>query len=230
MQTNFASQSHRPRYYVERAKGGVGLYHGRAIPVDPFRSHKYVKSIQDWIVIPFTAGAEIGVQLWHGNLFPCGDPSGTLVAPSAGFRNQGTAEEKYHRELAEEEIRGIISTFVLAAVNAREAGFDMVELHGAHGYLLHQFFSPVDNWRMDGYGGDLRRRMRVGLELAQAVRKAVGDDFPIFFRISAEEMRPGGITLEESIQYAQALETVGIDCIDVSSAPVEDGSMSAWLR
>ena len=213
-------ESHSQRLLCGRAKGGVGLIMPGAIPVDPFRSHKYVKSIQDWIVDPVhRQGAKIGVQLWHGNLFPCGDPSGTLVAPSAGFRNQGTAEEKYHRELAEEEIRGIISTFVLAAVNAREAGFDMVELHGAHGYLLHQFFSPVDNWRMDGYGGDLRRRMRVGLELAQAVRKAVGDDFPIFFRISAEEMRPGGITLEESIQYAQALETVGIDCIDVSFGP-----------
>lgn len=95
----------------------------------------------------------------------------------------------------------------------------MVELHGAHGYLLHQFFSPIDNWRTDGYGGDLRRRMRLGLELAQAVRKAVGDDFPVFIRISAEESRPGGVTLKESTQYAQALEAVGIDCIDVSFGP-----------
>jgi len=222
MQTNFRLLNPVARgYLVERAKGGVGLIIPGALPVDPFRKDKVVKGIVEWITGPVHEhGAKIGVQLWHGNLYPCGDTSGAWVAPSRGSRSHGAPPGNYYcRELTVEEIHQIISAYVLAAVKAREAGFDMVEIHGAHGYLAHQFFSPVDNWRTDEYGGDLWRRMRFGLELVGAVRKAVGDDFPVFFRISAEEDRPGGITLEDSIKYAKALETAGVDCLDVSSGP-----------
>lgn len=222
MQTNFRLLNPVARgYHVERAKGGTGLILPGAIPVDPFRSNKIVKGIHDWITGPVHEhGAKIGVQLWHGNLYPCGDSSGAWVAPSRGLRSHGVPPANYYcRELTVEEIKEIISAFVLAVVKAKEAGFDMVEIHGAHGYLVHQFFSPVDNWRTDEYGGDLWRRMRFGLELAEAVRRAVGDDFPVLWRMSAEEDRPGGITLEESIKYAQALETAGIDCLDVSFGP-----------
>jgi len=222
MQTNFRLLNPVARgYHVERARGGVGLIIPGAIPVDPFRSDKIVKGLRDWIVAPVhEQGAKIGVQIWHGNLFPCGDASGTWVAPSPGVRWHGAPEAQIDcRELKAKEIKEIISAFVSAAVRARETGFDMVELHGAHGYLIHQFFSPIDNWRTDEYGGDLWRRMRFGLELAEAVRRAVGDDYPVFWRMSAAEDRPGGITLEESIKFAQALETAGIDCIDVSFGP-----------
>ncbi len=233
MGTNFRLLNQVARgYHVERAKGGAGLILLGGMQVDPFRSEKVIKGIRDWIIEPVHEhGAKIGPQLWHGNQYPTGDgyweKDKEWVAPSLGVRRFVTPEPKYYcRELTVEEIKEIIAGFVLAAVRAREAGFDMVELHGAHGYLVHQFFSPIDNRRTDEYGGDLWRRMRFGLELAEEVRRAVGDDFPVFWRMSGEEDRPGGIVLEDSIKYAQALETAGIDCIDVSYGPGR-GSASA---
>ena len=120
------------------------------------------------------------------------------------------------RALTKDEIQSIISKFGSASAKAKEAGFDFVEVHGAHGYLPCQFFSGADNQRTDEYGGDLYGRMRFGLELVQAMRSQVGKDFPVFYRIGAEEKRPGGITIKESQAFAAELEKAGVDVFDVS--------------
>jgi len=129
------------------------------------------------------------------------------VAPSAG---EGM------RELTADDIGAIVHKFALAAAAARMAGYDFVELHGAHGYLPCQFFSPAFNKRRDEYGGDLQGRMRFGLECVRAMRRAVGEDYPIFYRLGAWEDTADGIKLEDGVEFAVALQKAGVDLIDVS--------------
>jgi NADPH-dependent 2,4-dienoyl-CoA reductase/sulfur reductase-like enzyme len=120
------------------------------------------------------------------------------------------------RALTISEIEEIISRFARGAVKAREIGFDYAEVHGAHGYLFCQFFSPADNHRTDKYGGDLAGRMRLGVECVRAMRQAVGEHYPLFFRLGAWEDRPGGITIEDSTKFAVELEKAGVDVLDIS--------------
>ena len=157
-------------------------------------------------------GTKVGIQLWHGNVFPAGtgnlqDTRGELVGPSA------TSER---RELTIPEIEMIISRFARASANARKAGYDFIEVHGAHGYLACQFLSPATNQRSDRYGGDLAGRMRFGTECVSAIRSAVGNNFPVFYRLGAWEDIADGITTENSTRFAIDLEKAGVDVIDVS--------------
>jgi 2,4-dienoyl-CoA reductase-like NADH-dependent reductase (Old Yellow Enzyme family)/thioredoxin reductase len=128
-------------------------------------------------------------------------------------------------EMSLERIREVQKDFADAAIRAREANFDLVELHGAHGYLFHTFFSPLGNHRTDEYGGSIENRMRFTLETIRAVRKAAGEDFPLGFRISADEFVEGGITLEDSLQMVSALEAEGVDYLHVSAGSYESFPM-----
>ncbi|MDT0170894.1 NADH:flavin oxidoreductase/NADH oxidase [Pseudarthrobacter sp. BRE9] len=110
-----------------------------------------------------------------------------------------------------------VEAFAQAAVNAAEAGYDVVEIHAAHGYLLHQFLSPVTNRRNDGFGGGLENRMRLPLRVCKAVRDAFPQDKPVFVRITATDWIDGGITLDEAIVLAGRLAALGIDLLDVTS-------------
>lgn len=208
-------------YYLARARGGVGAITMAATAVDllvddsawgrPDGVSHWVEKMRDFAAEVRQNGARIGIQLWHGNQWPAGnggnDPTAIQVAPSA---------LKGARALTIAEIREIILKFGRAAATARSAGFDFVEVHGAHGYLVCQFFSGADNRRDDAYGGDLEGRMRFGLEVVQAMRQTVGANFPIFFRLGAEEDRPGGVTIDQSRYYAAALQKAGVDAFDVS--------------
>ena len=220
-------------YYLERARGGVGNIMLAAISVDLFIDDdawgrpggvaRFIEGMQGFTDEIRRTGARVGIQLWHGNRFPAGtgganQPGGEQVAPSA---------KNGMRRLTRDEIRSIIDKFARAAEKARASGFDYVELHGAHGYLLCQFFSGADNQRTDEYGGDVYGRMRFGLEAVKATRDAVGADFPIFFRIGAEEIRPGGVAIAESRLYAAELEKAGVDVMDVSVGGEEDGHRAA---
>ena len=120
------------------------------------------------------------------------------------------------RELTANEIKSIVKAFGLAASRAVNAGFDAVEIHGAHGYLLSQFCSPLTNRRNDRYGGMLEKRMRFPLEVASEVLSTVGQDIPVLYRLGADDMMPGGLTLEESKRIAQSLANSGIAVIDIS--------------
>jgi 2,4-dienoyl-CoA reductase-like NADH-dependent reductase (Old Yellow Enzyme family) len=113
-----------------------------------------------------------------------------------------------------------VQLFVAASRRAVDAGFDVIELHGAHGYLLHSFLSPLSNQREDAYGGSIEGRMRFPLQVASAVRAEVGDDVPLFFRISAIDGLEGGWTMDDSVQLACELEKNGVDVVDCSSGGV----------
>ena len=117
-----------------------------------------------------------------------------------------------------EEIRDIVEAYAQAARRAQEADCDFVEIHGAHGYLITQFLSPFSNIRDDVYGVTEEGRMRfVSSEVIRAVRKVVGPNFPVTIRISADEMVPNGLILEDSAKVSRKLEELGVDAIHVSS-------------
>jgi 2,4-dienoyl-CoA reductase-like NADH-dependent reductase (Old Yellow Enzyme family) len=142
----------------------------------------------------------------------------TTVGPSALAYAEGwhTPQALGAAGLAE-----VKAEFVAAALRARRLGFDLLELHGAHGYLLHQFLSPISNRRTDGYGGDLERRMRFPLEVFEAVRAVWPADKPLGVRVSATDWVDGGWTVEETVAFARALKALGCDFVDVSSGGLD---------
>ena len=223
MQLMLGLRNSRARaFYLERARGGVGAIIMCATSVDLFLEdaawgrpdgvHRFMEDMRSFTREFREAGARIGIQLWHGNQLPAG--SGAVMVPGGQWVAPSTVDEK--RALTLEEVQSIIHKFALASAAARESGFDFIEVHGAHGYLVCQFFSGADNKRTDQYGGDLQGRMRFGLETVSSIRQAVGNDFPIFYRIGAEEKRAGGITIKESQAFALELEKAGVDAFDVS--------------
>jgi 2,4-dienoyl-CoA reductase-like NADH-dependent reductase (Old Yellow Enzyme family) len=125
--------------------------------------------------------------------------------------------------LAGDEIAGLVDAFAAATRRARRIGFDAIELHGAHGYLLHQFLSPVCNQREDEYGGSLENRMRFPLEVYDAVRAEWPDDRPLGVRISATDYLDGGWRIEDSVAFGRCLAERGCDWIDVSSGGIAEG-------
>jgi 2,4-dienoyl-CoA reductase-like NADH-dependent reductase (Old Yellow Enzyme family) len=138
----------------------------------------------------------------------------TAVAPSAiPFRNTDPAPVA----LDKQGIEKVKSNFRAAAKRAVEAGFQVAEIHAAHGYLLHEFYSPLSNRRTDEYGGSFENRIRLLLEVTESVKEVWPKDFPLFVRISATDWTEGGWTGEDSVQLAKILKSMGVDLIDCSS-------------
>jgi 2,4-dienoyl-CoA reductase-like NADH-dependent reductase (Old Yellow Enzyme family) len=121
------------------------------------------------------------------------------------------------RALTIAEIDGVVGAFRAAAVRALAAGFEVVEIHAAHGYLLHEFLSPLSNLRSDEYGGSLENRMRLVLRVARAVREVWPDRLPLFVRVSATDWTEGGWDLPQTVELAKKLREVGVDLVDASS-------------
>jgi 2,4-dienoyl-CoA reductase-like NADH-dependent reductase (Old Yellow Enzyme family) len=211
--TNFGLRNEQTTgYYAERARGGAGLIIIHGTPVDLFLKMDWVQRLKPLIEAVHREGARVVIQLWHGN-----DLKGEPVAPSA----QGPC-----RAITRAEIRVVIEKFAAAAHHCREAGFDGAEVHGAHGYFINQFFSPLTNQRNDDYGGSLDRRMRLAAELIGGMRKAAGEGLLLLYRHSAVDGEPGGTTVEESIQLGKALETHGLDILDVSAGRGQKDNLS----
>lgn len=161
------------------------------------------------------AGAKILCQLYHaGRRISRKETGLSPVGPSA-IKFAGAPWE-IARELTVHEIEEIVEQFADAAVRAKKAGFDGVEIHGAHGYLLHTFNSPFSNKRCDEYGGSITGRAKLSVDVVKRVREKVGPDFLIQYRISAEEGVPGALTIEEAKAIAMLLEDAGIDSLHVS--------------
>jgi len=159
-------------------------------------------------------GTPIAIQINHAGRRANSRVTGAQPVAASCIPNPETNEMP--RELTADEIESIVKAFGLAARRAVKAGFDAVEIHGAHGYLLNQFCSPLTNRRNDRYGGVLENRMRFPLEVASDVLSKVGQDIPVLYRLGADDMMPGGLTLEESKRIAQSLAILGIAVIDVS--------------
>ena len=153
------------------------------------------------------------VQSGQNSAVPVQDGGWVPLAPSA----RAFGKLAMPAEMTAADIDEVVAAFAAATVNAHEAGYDVVEVHAAHGYLLHQFLSPVSNARRDGYGGSLENRMRLPLRVAEAVRDAFPPEKPVFVRVTATDWIEGGITLEEAKVLAQRLGRLGIDLLDVTS-------------
>jgi len=171
-------------------------------------------------------GAAVGMQLAHaGRKASTHRPWGGrgYVEPAdGGWQTVGASDVAYAawpvpHPLSVEEIAEVTAAFARAAERARDAGFDTVEIHAAHGYLLHQFLSPLINNRTDGYGGSFDNRVRLLLEVTAAVRAVWPDDKPLLVRISAQDWAPGGWTLQESVALSRLLKAAGVDLVDCSS-------------
>lgn len=178
-------------------------------------------------------GALPGMQLAHAGrkgstAIPClgegavppKDGGWEPVAPSAVPFNSNYPMPK---ELAVGDIDQIVSEFVAAARRALQVGFQIVEIHAAHGYLLHEFYSPLSNQRTDEYGGSFENRIRLLLQVAKAVRGIWPEQQPLFVRISATDWKEGGWDLEQSVELCRRLKGLGVDLIDVSSGGIVPG-------
>ena len=177
------------------------------------------------------AGRKASMQRpWFGNGplgeadFARGDMPWTPVGPSAIPVADGWPVP---HELTVAEIGDLIADFVAATRRAREAGYRIVEIHGAHGYLVHSFLSPLSNRRSDAYGGDLNGRMRLALEISDAVRGEWPEDLPLFFRTSAVDGTPEGWSLDDTVALARALKGIGVDVIDCSSGGIGGSATAA---
>ena len=124
-------------------------------------------------------------------------------------------------EMDHADIRRVIAAHVEACRRSLDAGFDIVEIHGAHGYIIQQFLSPITNLRKDGYGGDLEGRMRFCLELVEAVRAAWPEELPLFFRAACQDGKGGAWDMEDTVRLARELKTRGVDVVDCSSGGIE---------
>jgi len=155
---------------------------------------------------------------WDGGGYLTGAAAWECIAPSALPFLDGWPVP---REMTVDDIAGTVAAFRAAAERAVAAGFAAVEVHAAHGYLLHQFLSPLTNRRTDGYGGGLEARMRFPLEVFRAVRAAVPDDMPVLLRLSATDWIEGGWDVDQTVEFCKALKEAGCDMIDVSSGGLD---------
>lgn len=242
-----AQDGHPGRWHLvhlgSRAVGGAALVMGEATAVQaigrisPTDTGLYLDSHVDaWrTIVEFIHehGALAGIQLAHagrkgstaapwlgGGPIALKDGGWIPVAPSALPFDAGYPVPK---ELSIGEIAQIVVDFQAAAKRALKAGFDVVEIHGAHGYLLHEFASPLSNRRTDEYGGSLENRIRLGLRVAKAVRDVWPESQPLFVRISATDWKEGGWDLQQSVELSRKLKGLGVDLIDVSSGGAVPG-------
>lgn len=201
-------------HLTSRSSGDPSLYSDEFIPA----FEKMAKAVHQ-------AGGKLGVQLWHGGrqLFHK-DFDGQIVAPSAIGCSEVVGETP--RALTAAECYEIIEAYGDAAVRAKKAGLDCVEIHGAHGYLIDQFLNEYTNKRTDEFGGNFENRCRFGRLVVENIRQKVGPDYPVLMRVNAYErcLQPGGIEIEEAIEAANMFAAAGIDCLDISqgSYDIED--------
>ncbi|WP_422752838.1 NADH:flavin oxidoreductase/NADH oxidase [Micromonospora sp. WMMD708] len=221
-----------------RAVGGAGLVvteatavvpEGRISPQDTgIWSDAHVDAWRPVTAFVAAQGAVPAVQLAHAGFKastwrPWAAGRGGVPDAEGGWTPVGPGAEPFlpdYRQptaLDETGIAGVVSAFATAAGRAVDAGFAAVEIHAAHGYLLHEFLSPLTNHRTDGYGGDRAARMRLTLEVARAVRATVGEQVPVLTRISATDWVDGGWTADDSVALAAELAATGVDLVDASS-------------
>lgn len=209
-------------HYVTRALGGAGLIiiestgvakNGRISDEDlGLWDDSQIDGLKKIVNGVKKYGSKIAIQLNHGGRKYIG-ASGDVVAPSAvSFDDKSTLP----RELTKAEIKEIVQNFKDAAVRADKAGFDIIEIHGAHGYLIHQFLSPLSNLRKDEYGGSIENRTRFLKEILQAVTEVWPKEKPISLRVSADDYKEGGLTVDDMVKIVNEIKEY-IDIVHVSS-------------
>jgi 2,4-dienoyl-CoA reductase-like NADH-dependent reductase (Old Yellow Enzyme family) len=169
------------------------------------------------------AGGKIVAQLAHAGHFALEKAIGKAPVVASNFA--GLAQTP-RMELSVADIQDLISAYVEAARRARAAGFDGIQLHSAHGYLLSQFLSPWFNRRTDDYGGTIDNRVRIHVQTIRAIRQAVGEDFPILVKMNGEDFSDGGLTAAESVLAAKQMVAAGLDAIELSGGLLTGGKLS----
>jgi 2,4-dienoyl-CoA reductase-like NADH-dependent reductase (Old Yellow Enzyme family)/thioredoxin reductase len=217
-------------YLVERAKNGVGMMNVESTYIDAKqRGRLYQVGLYEDRLIPshkrltdavHKYGTKIVAEIQHpgrqaGAMVNGVRPIGPSAVPC--FATGGDVP----KELTIQEIKELVGLFAQAAVRAQKAGYDMVCIHGGHGYIINAFASPFSNKRTDEYGGSQENRFRLAFEVYTAVRAALGDNFPVGYRMSADEFIEGGLTLDDTKVLAKGLENKGVDFLDISAGVYE---------
>ncbi len=223
-----------------RAVGGAGLIFTEAAAILPegrispddlgIWKDEHIEPLQRITTFIREQGAKSGIQLAHAgrkaSTAPPWDGRYQVDAANRGWQTVAPSpipfneDENLPKKLTIEEIQTVIQAFATAAKRSIEAGFDTIEIHAAHGYLLNQFLSPLTNKRTDEYGGSFENRVRLLMEVTQAIHKVIPDEMPLFVRISADEWAEGGHTINESVEVVKLLKEIGADLIDCSSGAV----------
>jgi 2,4-dienoyl-CoA reductase-like NADH-dependent reductase (Old Yellow Enzyme family) len=224
-------------HYGSRAAGGAGLIIQEATAVQPegrispgdlgIWSDEHIPFLKRIVNFIHEHGAVSGIQLAHaGRKASCAVPAEggrQLDLKNHGWRTVAPSsipflkEDRIPEQLTREGIKNVVDGIKEAARRAREAGYKVVEIHSAHGYLLQEFLSPLSNNRTDEYGGSFDNRIRLLKEVVSAVKKEWPDENPLFVRISSTDWTEGGWTIEESVKLASVLREMGVDLIDCSS-------------
>jgi len=215
------------------ADGGVGLIitshcyvssDGQASPAQLcMHKDELVVSLREMTAAVHKAGSKIVAQISHAGNFADEKMIGKPAMVASVI--PGLAPPP-RREMTTADIEATVSAFADSALRARTAGFDGVQIHGAHGFLLSEFLSPAYNRRQDAYGGDIGGRARFLLEVYRAVRDAVGKDFPVLVKINCRDFIENGLALEDSIQTTRWLEEAGLDAVEVSGGMLTERKLS----
>jgi 2,4-dienoyl-CoA reductase-like NADH-dependent reductase (Old Yellow Enzyme family) len=220
-----------------RAVGGAGLIITEATAVSPegritpsdlgIWKDEHVENLKRITDFIESQGSVTGIQLAHagrkashhvpwvgGMALKEDEGAWQTVAPSAIAFKDG---EPVPKEMTKEDIEKVLSDFRQATLRSLEAGFRVIEIHAAHGYLIHEFLSPLSNQRKDEYGGSFENRIRLLLQITETIRREWPEQYPLFVRISATDWAEGGWTIEDSVALARVLKTKGVDLIDCST-------------
>lgn len=207
-------------HYGARAVGGVGLIIVEATAVEKrgrlsnndlgLWDDSQIEGLRKVVELGKAHGAVMGIQIAHGGRKSWGEE---LVAPSAlAFPDKETPHA-----LSVSEIQEVVDSWRQAARRAHAAGFDVLQIHGAHGYLIHEFLSPLSNQRSDEYGGSFENRMRFLLEIVEAVQSEWPEEKPLSVRLSAVDYLEGGLTIRDTVEISKVLKQRGVDLMDISS-------------
>ncbi|SFI12353.1 NADPH dehydrogenase NamA [Halpernia frigidisoli] len=221
-------------HYGSRAQGGTGLIMVEATAVVPegritpkcmgiWNDEQAAKLGEIVKFIKNNTKSKTAIQLAHAGRKSSTWENKQLTLDNGGWETSSASDipydesERKPNSLTVEEIKETVQQFKIAAQRSVDVGFDIIEIHAAHGYLVHQFLSPLSNTRMDEYGGNLENRSRILVEIVDAVNEVLDENHPLFVRISATEYAENGWDLEESIELSKILKSKNVDLIDVSS-------------
>ncbi len=224
------------RLYETWGEGELGLIITGNIMVDGdelgepnnvvLENDKHIDAFRQWTAAAKKHGSQIWAQINHPGRQAPSAISKVTVAPSPVKLKLGNLGFRMPHELTDAEVKGIIARFANTARLCKEAGFDGVQIHGAHGYLVSQFLSPLANLRKDSWGGSIENRMRFVIELVRAMRAAVGKKFPIGIKINSADFQRGGFSEEDAVTVVKALEAEGIDLVEISGGTYESAAMT----